>query len=204
MAKRSDPAIIVWQEFDSAVELPKLADSLSGWTIDKKRRSHWNAHRAEGGSTYFLKWFYHHRLRSPAQVEWRNAQWLQRLEVPTVAVAGWGRHPRGSFVVFTGSPGYPANQWRERGLTAGRLAALARRFAGHIARLHHARLCHRDLNVYHVLIHGDSVRLIDVGRVRRFRRRRWLVHLVKPLTVSAVSSNFHESIKVPCQRSFGL
>jgi len=33
------------------------------------------------------------------------------------------------------------------------------------------------------------------------QRPRWLVHLVKPLTASAASTNFHESIKVPRPRS---
>ena len=53
---------------------------------------------------------------------------------------------------------------------------MARALALYVARLHDAGLCHRDLNVYHVLIHEGALRLIDVGRVRPFVRRRWIVN----------------------------
>jgi len=51
--------------------------------------------------------------------------------------------------------------------------------------MHDANLCHRDLNVYHVLVDGDASRLIDVGRVIRFVRRRWVVKDLASLLASA-------------------
>ena len=65
------------------------------------------------------------------------------------------------------------------------LRGLARGLAAGVARMHDANLCHRDLNVYHVLVDGADYRLIDVGRVMRFVRRRWIVKDLATLLASA-------------------
>ncbi len=141
----------------------------------KKRATHWNAHARHDGKIFHLKWFLHGRLVDPARTEFQNAYRLMAAKIPTVVAVGWGRHPRGSFCVQEGSPGFPADEWRQHGLSARDLRSMARALALYVARLHDARLCHRDLNVYHVLIHEGALRLIDVGRVRPFVRRRWIV-----------------------------
>jgi len=179
------PSEPVWCERDPARSAPPLDAELTGWEVWKRRRSHWNARRAQGGISYFLKWFFHWPWSNPASTEWRNAHRLEALGVPTVTAVGWGRHARGGFIVLEGSPGFPANAWRRHGLDGERLGRLARELAGHVATLHDAGLCHRDLNVYHVLIDADRLRLIDVGRVTRFVRSRWIVKDLASLFLSA-------------------
>jgi hypothetical protein len=164
-----------WVETLPGRSLPPVDRDLAGWTIGKRRPSHWNAWTRHQGTTFHLKWFLHGRLAAPARTEWRNARRLEALEIPAAIAVGWGRHPRGSFCVLEGSPGFPADEWRAHDLTWRDLLALSRTLAAHVARLHDAGLCHRDLNVYHVLIHDGAVRLIDVGRVRSFTRRRWII-----------------------------
>jgi tRNA A-37 threonylcarbamoyl transferase component Bud32 len=58
--------------------------------------------------------------------------------------------------------------------------------------MHDAGLCHRDLNVCHVLIDGDDLRVIDCGRVCRFGRRRWIVKDLASLLASARREGFPE------------
>ncbi len=164
-----------WVETLPGCALPPVDLDLAGWTIGRRRLSHWNARTRHQGKTFHLKWFLHGRLAAPARTEWRNTRRLEAAKIPAVTAVGWGRHPRGSFCVVEGSPGFPADEWREHDLAGRDLLALARTLAVHVARLHDAGLCHRDLNVYHVLIHAGAVRLIDAGRVRSFVRRRWII-----------------------------
>jgi tRNA A-37 threonylcarbamoyl transferase component Bud32 len=182
-------ARVVWRE-RAAGGAPPLDGRLSGWRVLKARPSHLNASRGESGQSYHLKWFFHGPLSRPARAEWRSARALESLGIPTVVPAGWGTHSRGSFIVLAESPGFPADQWRTRGLELPRVARLAAALAAIAARLHDAGLCHRDLNVYHVLVEGESLRLIDVGRVARFRRRRWIVKDLASLLASARREGF--------------
>lgn len=164
-----------WIETLPGYALPPVDVALENWTIGKRRATHWNAHTRHEGKTFHLKWFLHGRFTAPARTEWLNARRVEAVKIPTVVAVGWGRHPRGSYCVLEGSPGFPADEWREHGLSARELRSLARTLAAYVARLHDGGLCHRDLNVYHVLIHEGALRLIDVGRVRPFVRRRWIV-----------------------------
>ncbi len=164
-----------WTDKLSGYRLPPIDADLGRWTIDKRRASHWNGHTHHEGRTFFLKWFFHGWLVDPARAEWINAQRLARANIPSVVAVGWGRHPQGSFCVLEGSPGFPADAWRQHQLSVRDLDPLANALAVYVARLHDARLCHRDLNVYHVLIHEGVPRIIDVERVRHFVRRRWII-----------------------------
>ena len=175
----------VWRERDPDRLAPPVDASLAGWEVQKRRRSHWNARRVHRGQTYFLKWFFHSRWANPARREWENARSLTALGIPTVLPVGWGLHFRGSYVVLEGSPGFQADEWEQHGLPARRLDRHALQLASYVARLHDARLCHRDLNVYHVLLDADTLRLIDVGRVMTFVRRRWIVKDLASLLHSA-------------------
>lgn len=176
----------MWIERDPTSSAPLLDSGLDGWEIQKRRRSHWNARRVESGDTYYLKWFFHGSLTNPARLEWRAAQAVASLGIPTVEAIGWGRHARGSFVVLRGSPGFPLADWRQHGLSSAKLHRLARELARLAARLHGARLCHKDFNVYHVLVAVDGLRVIDVGRVAPFVRRRWIVKDLASLLASAL------------------
>ncbi|MBI4603710.1 MAG: phosphotransferase [Planctomycetes bacterium] len=181
---------IEWIESDPRRPLPPLDEALSGWDVTKKRRDRWNARRAAGDRDYHLKWFFHGPWSRPALREWRGARRVAALGVPTVVPVGWGRHGRGSFVVLEGSPGFPADAWREHGVAPERLARLAAELAAHAARLHDSGLCHRDLNVYHLLVDAGGLRLIDVGRVARFVRRRWIVKDLASLLYTARREGF--------------
>ena len=183
--QRATCGSVRWIDTRSGYRLPSIDTSLSQWTVDKRRASHWNGHRCHDGRMFFLKWFLHRGLSAPARTEWANAQRLARMQVPTVIAVGWGRHPRGSFCVFEGSPGFPADTWHRQRLSPYDLHALAKTLASYVSRLHDARLCHRDLNVYHVLIHDGAPRIIDVGRVCHFARRRWIIKDLASLLDSA-------------------
>lgn len=165
--------------------VPEVPPDLAGWTIDKRRPSHWNAHRTAGTRSYFLKWFFHGRWARPALREWQAALALESLGIPSVVALAWGRHAGGSFVVLEGSPGLPLDAWREDGLGERDLWPLARQLAQLVGRLHGSGYCHKDLNVYHVLHHRGLLRIIDVGRVARYSRSRWVVKDLASLLDSA-------------------
>jgi tRNA A-37 threonylcarbamoyl transferase component Bud32 len=187
----ADPATgITWRELAAGLDPPPIDRSLAGWAIEKSRPSHLNARRMEDRRTLHLKWFFHGPIAAPARREWDGAKALAALGIPASLPLGWGVHPRGSFIVLEGSPGFPADAWRENGVTAERLDRLTAGLATLVSTLHDANLCHRDLNVYHVLVDGDSLRIIDVGRVRRFLRRRWIVKDLASLLASAVREGF--------------
>jgi tRNA A-37 threonylcarbamoyl transferase component Bud32 len=181
---------IAWREIAAGAEPPPIDPSLAGWTIEKSRPSHLNAHRTEAGRTLHLKWFFHGTLSAPARREWRGARAVGALGIPAAVPVGWGVHPGGSFIVILGSPGFPAAAWRAHGVAAERLDRWTRRLAALAASLHDAGLCHRDLNVYHVLAEGDAIRIIDLGRVGRFVRRRWIVKDLASLLASALREGF--------------
>jgi len=170
--------------------LPPLDGGLAGWIVEKDRASHVNARRLHGGREFHLKWFRHGVLGNPGRAEWRNAARIAALGLPTVVATGWGRHPGGSFVVLEGSPGRPGDAWIRSGADGKALRSVTRELAAGVARMHDANLCHRDLNVYHVLVDGCAFRLIDVGRVMRFVRRRWIVKDLASLLASARREGF--------------
>lgn len=186
----SQPA---WLEWDPSRSLPPIDSGLTGWEIQSRRKSHWNARRLEGGKTHFLKWFFHGPWANPARREWRNARLVSVLGIPTVLAAGWGRHDQGTFIVLEGSAGLPAEAWLRRGATPEALLHHAMDLAALAVSLHDAGLCHRDLNVYHVLVSEEGMRLIDVGRIARFTRRRWIVKDLASLLASARREGFPAS-----------
>lgn len=185
---------VVWDERDSRAERPPLDGELTGWNVRRRRRSHLNAIRRHEDREYHLKWFFHRPLGAlgslgsfggnAARRELESARRLHELGIPTVEPVGWGHHSRGTFFVMEGSPGAPLYALPEPP-AAGDLGGLARELGRLVALLHNADLCHRDLYVDHVLIHRGTLRLIDVGRVRRFRRRRWIVKDLAGLLFSA-------------------
>jgi tRNA A-37 threonylcarbamoyl transferase component Bud32 len=178
--------------------VPPLPGEDHAWSVQRARPSHLNALTQWQGQTYFLKWFFHRPLRRPARVEWENAERLRQLNIPSVLAVGWGEHPAGSFVVLEKSPGIQANHWWQRTACLKSGLDLCDVLARHAATLHDAGLCHRDLNVYHVLIDKQSgLRLIDVGRVMeigRLRPRRWLVKDLASLTDSARREGFPDAL----------
>jgi tRNA A-37 threonylcarbamoyl transferase component Bud32 len=191
-----DPRI-TWRAREGDAPLPPLSAGLSGWEVQRSRPSHLNARRRHEGRDYFLKWFRHHRFRSPARAEWENARRLAALGIPTVLARGWGTHSRGSFVLLEGSRGEQADRWWQAERDLERAGRFAEELARLVALLHGAGLSHRDLNVYHVLVDGDLLRVIDVGRVFRFhplRRGRWVVKDIASLLDSARREGFPESL----------
>ena len=145
-------------------------------------------------SRYFLKWFFHGRRGDTGAIEWRNAHVLEALRIPTVEAIGWGRHRRGSFVVLRGAPGLQADERWRGGIDRATALSWTDALARYVAVLHDAGLCHRDLNVYHILLDADQgPRLIDVGRVTAiggWRPRRWLVKDLASLHYSAFRERF--------------
>lgn len=187
-----------WSQWDPNCELPPLTSDLAGWELQRERPSHRNARRRHAGRDYFLKWFFHGSLKHPARTEWRNALALEQLQIPSVQAVGWGLHRRGSFLVLAGSPGRQADTWWHEGPPIESLRRLVDEMVRYVARLHDAGLCHRDLNVYHILVDAtDNPRLIDVGRVAalgKVRPRRWLVKDLASLLYSARREGFPESV----------
>jgi len=192
------PLATAWMEWEPGRRLPDVARGLEGWQIEKRRPSHWNARRCEGQAQYFLKWFFHPPWRCPARREFMNARRLAELGVPSVTACGWGRHPRGSFVALEAASGVAGDAWLRSAPARDELHRLARGLAELAARLHDAGICHKDLNVYHVFVHSGSLRIIDVGRVARFWRRRWIVKDLASLLYTAEREGFPHS----CQRDF--
>lgn len=183
---------IVWVTAAEATK-PPLDAELTGWDVRNRRSTHLNARRLHEGREYHLKWFFR-RLGdlNPARREFESAIEVSRLGIPTVVAVGWGRHPRGTFFVMEGSPGgtfYDLPRRPER----RDLDRIARDLGEVVARLHDARLCHRDLYVDHVLIDGGRIRLIDLGRVKWFRRRRWIIKDLGGLLFSAWREEVPES-----------
>ena len=177
--------------------LPPLRPDLAGWTIGRARATHLNASLDHDGKRYHLKWHRHGRWRNPARTEWRNAARLARLDVPSVTAIGWGRHRSGTFIVLAHAGGRQANHWWAAQPDRSAARRFCRVLAGWAARLHDANLCHRDLNVYHVLVDGDTLRLIDLGRVLRFSRyraRRWIVKDLAALLDSARREGFPDDL----------
>ncbi|MBN1444205.1 MAG: hypothetical protein JXA90_15950 [Planctomycetes bacterium] len=176
---------VVWNDRDSRPERPPIDDALTSWRIHNRRRSHLNACRVFGGREYHLKWFFRRPFAgNPALREYENARRVKDLGIPSVDVVGWGRHRWGTFFVMEGSPGSPLFRLPQlpRPEVLHRLTVELGRL---IAVLHNANLCHRDLYVDHVLIDEESLRIIDVGRVMSFHRRRWIVKDLAGLLFSA-------------------
>jgi tRNA A-37 threonylcarbamoyl transferase component Bud32 len=179
-----------WVETGASRKTPPLAADLAGWQVQKRRPSHWNAARSVAETSYFLKWFFHGPWSRPALVEWRNARRIASLGIPTVLASGWGIHPRGTFIVLEGSPGVPGDVWIRENPPRDAILRHAASLAAYSATLHDAGLCHKDLNVYHVLVTGETLRVIDVGRAARFVRRRWIMKDLASLLASARREGF--------------
>lgn len=182
-----------WIEVSPQGRLPSLDSGLEGWKITRRRATRWNATTVIEGETFHLKWFFHSRWMPwapPALREWRARAALEPLDIPTVSIVGWGRHPRGSFVVLRNMDGVPASEWARAFRPPGAQTRLARALGRIVARLHDGGLCHRDLNVYHVWVDGEDLRLIDVGRVAPFRRARWIIKDLASLAYTARREGF--------------
>jgi hypothetical protein len=112
--------------------------------------------REDGRTTWFLKWFFHGPWRNPARREFHAAAArVAALGNPDRPSAGLGTPRPGHLPRHRGLTRLPRDRWRLGHLTpATTLEAHCVRLADLVARLPRAGLCHRDLNVYHVLVDG--------------------------------------------------
>lgn len=118
----------------------------------------------------------------PAEADVAGHKLLEDRQIPTAALVGWGRIPDGrSFVIFEDLAGYlPADKLIESGVP---FDAILEPTANLAARLHQARLHHRDLYLCHFMAKvdatGTDLKLIDTARVRALpgflTRRRWII-----------------------------
>lgn len=140
-------------------------------------------------------------FRATAQVEWHWLRKLPELGLPGPRAVAYGCRRRAglerqSLLLTDEVPGTSLERWVPRELD-GRLAERAFRarlgadLAELVARLHAARLVHRDLYLSHVYIDEDadgSVRLalIDLQHVMRptLRWRRWMIKDLAALAYS--------------------
>ena len=120
-------------------------------------------------------------IGSDAGAEVSGHELLQRAGIPTAPLVGWGGLADGrTFTIFDDLTGYkPADKLLDAGTA---FDVLLEPTAGLAAKLHNARLHHRDLYLCHFMarVVGDSpyLKLIDVARVRRLPAllpRRWIV-----------------------------
>ncbi|MEO6436828.1 MAG: lipopolysaccharide kinase InaA family protein [Tepidisphaeraceae bacterium] len=121
---------------------------------------------------------------SMADDEVKAIKRLQQAGIATVPLVGWGRLADGrSFVITEDLAGFRDS---EKLVSEGMPFSLLLVVTAHLAaRLHDARLHHRDLYLCHFFarVSGDrscdvGLRLIDVARVKRLPRlfaRRWIV-----------------------------
>jgi hypothetical protein len=107
---------------------------------------------------------------------------LVRADVPAAPIIAHGRLADGrSFIILQDLAGYtPGDKSVERGLPFERILSATAALA---ARLHNARLHHRDLYLCHFMIResaeGVDAKLIDMARVAELKnpltRQRWIV-----------------------------
>lgn len=160
------PDIVVWRKLADRENCTLDATLADGRTV----RLHIKRYAPTSSAT------------TPADMEAAGHQMLVEKNIPTFALAGWGRLPDGrSFIITEDLAGYEAaDKLIEKGIAFDQLlkptAALA-------AQLHCAGLHHRDLYLCHFFARIDhqniDVRLIDVARVRRLPqwplKNRWIV-----------------------------
>jgi Lipopolysaccharide kinase (Kdo/WaaP) family len=117
---------------------------------------------------------------SPAEIEVAGIRLLEKANIPTVDLVGYGTLSDGrSFLILDDLAGYVAgDKWIERGNS---IEPFIETVAALAARLHRANLHHRDLYFCHFMLHAEpmDVRLIDAARVQRLPsgplRLRWIV-----------------------------
>jgi len=121
---------------------------------------------------------------SPAEEEARGIQLLEKEEIPTTPLVGWGSLADGrSFVITENLGAYrAADKLVERGdISFDELLDPTAKLAAH---LHARNLHHRDLYLCHFFVKRSAegvmnLRLIDAARVARLgnflTRRRWVV-----------------------------
>ncbi len=133
-----------------------------------------------------------------AAAEAKGIQALIDAGIATVPLVGWGTLPDGrSFLITRDLGGYEAG---DKLLSAGiDFARLRDATADLAARLHRARLHHRDLYLCHFFAKVDGedvqVRLIDAARVRTLPKlfaRRWIVKDLAQFWYSAMQAGVPE------------
>jgi hypothetical protein len=157
------PEIRPWRRLADRENCTLVAETLGGERI----RWHIKRYAAVKGKT-------------PAEIEVAGIRLLERANIPTVDLIGYGRLPDGrSFLILDDLAGFVAgDKWVGRGDSIIPFVATV---ASLSARLHRANLHHRDLYFCHFMLRGDpmDVRLIDAARVQRLpagpMKLRWII-----------------------------
>lgn len=188
------PGIVVWR---------KLADR-ENCTLD--------AARADGTRVrlHVKRYTATRKNVTPAETEQGGYAALQRAGIPTVDVVGWGSVTDGrSFFVTLDLAGYEdAEKLVARG--GATFESLLQPTADLAAKLHNAKLHHRDLYLCHFFAAAPAgglrggprpdVKLIDAARVRRlgswFTRERWIVKDLAQFWYSTLSLPVTEDQRV--------
>src|SRR5688572_22999819 len=159
------PDIRVWRSIPERENCVMDAKRADGSTI----RLHIKRHRSGGAA--------------PAEAEARGIQLLEENSIPTTPLVGWGALEDGrSFVITQDLAGFRDAEKlvKEGGAPLEKLLVPTARIA---AKLHAAKLHHRDLYLCHYFARpqgdGLELRLIDAARVRPLPgwpfRRRWVI-----------------------------
>jgi hypothetical protein len=164
-------------------------DDIVAWRkLPDRENCTLDAPRADGSTArlHIKRYLQPHRGAgpTPAEMEARGYQALERAGIPSVDVVGWGRLADGrSCFVTLDLAGYDAaDKLIGRGVTT--FVKLLTPTADLAAKLHEANLHHRDLYLCHFFaksspVEDPGVRLIDAARVGRLgsflTRGRWIV-----------------------------
>jgi hypothetical protein len=172
----SDPRVIAWRTLSDRENCTLDAETADG----RRVRLHIKRYLPARGSAL------------PADAEVSGYHRLQQSQIPTAPLVGWGSIKDGrSFTLWQDLAGFtPADKLIEGGTAFDRLLEPTADLA---ARLHNARLHHRDLYLCHFMARlADSVevRLIDTARVKRLGRwfsERWIVKDLSQFWYSTLS-----------------